>query len=82
VELVPSVAELFVEFNPRAEVALRNEGGTVIIGDGRSYLLSAKKPYDIVVIEKTSLPQYGTSSLPRVYSCLGFLEALMMIQSN
>jgi spermidine synthase len=62
VELVPSVAELFVEFNPRAEVALRNEGGTVIIGDGRSYLLSAKKPYDIIVIDPTP-PLYGTGAV-------------------
>jgi spermidine synthase len=62
VELVPSVAELFEEFNPLAKVISENTNGRVIIGDGRNYLLSAEVPYDVISIDPTP-PLYGTGAV-------------------
>lgn len=61
-ELVPSVVDLFTEFNPRAKEALSNSRGRVIVGDGRNYLLSTKERYDIVLIDPTP-PLYGTGAV-------------------
>ena len=62
VELVPTVVDLFREFSPYGREMLKNERGRVIIADGRNYLLSAKEPYDIVLIDPTP-PLYGTGAV-------------------
>lgn len=62
VELVPTVVDLFREFSPHGSEMLKNERGRVIIADGRNYLLSAKEPYDIVLIDPTP-PLYGTGAV-------------------
>lgn len=61
-ELVPSVVDLFTEFNPKAGEALSNSRGRVIVGDGRNYLLSTRERYDIVLIDPTP-PLYGTGAV-------------------
>lgn len=61
-ELVPSVVDLFTEFNPKAKDALANSRGRVIVGDGRNYVLSTKERYDIVLIDPTP-PLYGTGAV-------------------
>jgi spermidine synthase len=62
VELVPAVVDLFREFSPNGKKAMENPRGRVIIADGRNYLLSAKEPYDIVLIDPTP-PLYGTGAV-------------------
>ena len=61
-ELVPSVGDLFLEFNPKSEEALATGRGKIIIGDGRNYLLSAKEPYDVIMIDPTP-PLYGSGAV-------------------
>lgn len=61
-ELVPSVVDLFREFNPLGEDLIKKERGRVVIGDGRNYLLSVKEPYDVVVIDPTP-PLYGSGAV-------------------
>ncbi|MEE9543807.1 MAG: fused MFS/spermidine synthase [Thermodesulfobacteriota bacterium] len=62
VELIPSVAELFDEFNPYVKEAAETGRGSIIIGDGRNYLLSVEEAYDIVLIDPTP-PLYGTGAV-------------------
>jgi spermidine synthase len=62
VELVPSVAELYFAFNPLSAKAARTKNGSIIIADGRSYLLSAREPYDAILIDPTP-PLYGTGAV-------------------
>ena len=61
-ELVPSVAKLFSEFNPRANDMLSNPRGHIIIGDGRNYLLRSNSRYDVISIDPTP-PLYGTGAV-------------------
>lgn len=62
VELIPSVAELFIEFNPNVKEAAQTGRGKIIIGDGRNYMLSVKEPYDIVLIDPTP-PLYASGAV-------------------
>ena len=62
VELIPSVADLFTEFKHLGERILENPRGSIIIGDGRNYLLSQKEPYDVIAIDPTP-PLYGTGAV-------------------
>ena len=51
VELVPSVAQLFPFFHDDAQKVLTDPRGKIIINDGRQYVLTTQKKYDVVTID-------------------------------
>ncbi|MBE9529059.1 MAG: fused MFS/spermidine synthase [Proteobacteria bacterium] len=61
-ELVPSVVDLFGEYNSVGQAAIQNPKGKIIVADGRNYLLSATEKYDLVLIDPTP-PLYGTGAV-------------------
>lgn len=51
VELVPSVAQVMPYFHQDANQVLANPRGQIIINDGRNYVFTSNKKYDIVAID-------------------------------
>lgn len=51
VELVPSVPAVLAYFHPNASQILANPRGRIIINDGRNYVFTSNKKYDVVAID-------------------------------
>ncbi len=66
VELVPSVPKMFDIFFPDAATVMKNPNGKVIINDGRNYVRTTNKTYDIIQVDPP--PPVNASGTTVLYS--------------
>lgn len=65
VELIPGVVDIYKEHNELYKdvaPAMADKRGQIIIADGRNYLISTKKTYDVVLIDPTP-PLYSAGAV-------------------